>query len=541
MYTAQQVIQQTLQFVEKNAPHPVVCFDFFDTLVSRDIMPEYTKHAAARHLSVLLAGLLSADEIYTVRQNLEIELCERNKASGFDLEFRLPDLAAELFNTIKSRCTKRAEPLRFSMADFVETVVQVELAVEKMAQVRCDDMVDLLRTLKTHDCRIILISDFYLPLNSFQQLLVHHGIDDCFDHVFVSADKLISKGSGRLYGAVIDKLGVSPSQMLMVGDNAHADGAMARLKGISSLLIDRSDVHTFYEQWQERYVAGPEEVLAANGFLDRVRNDGPACFPEIGLSLWDFTHRLFRQLVDDNVSTVFFLSREGEFLQKLFILYQIENFGKITIQSHYLVVSRKSCYIASLRHIDDENFEKLFFQYRDISAGDFLLSLNFSERIAKDLCQKLDVCWETRQVNFPESAAFKRIIESADFRDHYEKLRTSQKENLLRYLKSFGSDINTETLYLVDVGWKGSMQENISRIVAGRGRVNGYYVGLLSSNFEDAKVTKKGILFSEKPVKSSYFDVYNNNRSLFEMMPWCKPWKRGRVFYYTAGNRAARK
>ena len=148
MLTTQQVIQQTMQFVEKTGPSSVVCFDFFDTLVSRDIMPEYTKHAAARQLSALLAGSVTGDEIYRIRNSLEIKLCEQNRAAGFDLEFRLPELAAELYPAIKSNVTERDGSFNFSETAFVDTVLQIELAIEKLAQVPCEDIVELLRDLR---------------------------------------------------------------------------------------------------------------------------------------------------------------------------------------------------------------------------------------------------------------------------------------------------------------------------------------------------------------------------------------------------------
>ena len=39
----------------------IICFDYFDTLVTRTVYPEFTKQLAARLLSLAAGELLSAD------------------------------------------------------------------------------------------------------------------------------------------------------------------------------------------------------------------------------------------------------------------------------------------------------------------------------------------------------------------------------------------------------------------------------------------------------------------------------------------------
>ncbi len=102
--------------------------------------------------------------------------------------------------------------------------------------------------------------------------------------------------------------------------------------------------------------------------------------------------------------------------------------------------------------------------------------------------------------------------------DMYEKKRQHQRKYLIDYLDSFGVDFHKEGLNIVDVGWKGSIQDNIFFSLGKEVTVSGYYLGLFQPTNLNESNHKFGLLFSDNPTKTSFFDVYNNNRSLFEML-----------------------
>ncbi len=66
------------------------------------------------------------------------------------------------------------------------------------------------------------------------------GVFDLFDKVYVSSAHGIGKGSsGRLYQTVLQENGCAPDHMVMIGDNPHADIAMARQRGLAAIQIHR--------------------------------------------------------------------------------------------------------------------------------------------------------------------------------------------------------------------------------------------------------------------------------------------------------------
>lgn len=502
--------------VEEQLPS-VVCFDYFDTLITRTVFPEATKQLAAKQLTSLLGNSLSWLTIYELRSGFEKSLCRENGAMGGDLEFSLDKLAVRMYTAIKNI---HDFPGWVNLEQFIKIFSTIELLIEKSVQKPCPVMFDLVRYLHEKSIPVCLISDFYFSKQQFAQLLDHHSLGAFFSHVFVSADYKVSKGgSGKLYNEVAKAMACQTADMLMIGDNRHADFEMAKNAGLQSLHIDRTEHYNRYcelESLSHKKIAGYNYL---DGKFDRIfQAHKSPFFAEMGLSLWFFIHQLFIQLIKDDVSELFFCSKEGEFLKKLFTQYQELCFGEQIIQSHYLLVSRKATFICSLDTIEDEDFSRLFVNYSDISFKEFLLSLNFSEETSQNICKVHNLEYDIRIPDIKSKKEFKKLINSKIFRVQYETHRLEQKKNFIRYLKGFGIEIEKDGLALLDVGWKGSIQNNIYKSLDGRVAVRGYFVGLLSPTEINEKNKKCGVLFSDVPEHSPFIHAYNNNRSLFEMM-----------------------
>lgn len=479
----------------------LVCFDYFDTLVSRSVAPEDTKKIAANQLADMVGNGLTGDVIYRLRGILEQRLCGENHRNGLDPEFNIIHLAGKLHAVLKGIF---GDGFLQTEESFVSLVVSIELAVEKQVQKVNHEVFEILRFCRNRGIATAIVSDFYLPAKHFRQLLLFHGLADWVDRLFISADFALTKGhSGRLYDVVGRESGYDHKAMVMVGDNVHADGRMARQRGLLSYCLKKPEsADTGVEPDYEAVFSGQKAQF----------------FAEMGLSLHYFIHNLFLQAVGDHHETLFFCSKEGEFLRKLFVRYQEIRFGRQVIASRYLLVSRKATYICSCKSIDTEDFARLFIHYRDLSLLEFLQSLNFSEAESLAICEKLQLEPFTRHHNLRTHPDFQTLTGAALFRSSYENHRHTQRENFLLYLNSCGRDFLKDGLALVDVGWKGSIQNNIYFALAGRVKVSGYYIGLLSPTEVEGNNEKKGILFEDVPAHSPYIHVFNNNRSLFEMV-----------------------
>ncbi len=492
-----------LQFLRAEAASSksplIICFDYFDTLVTRCVKPEHTKHLAAERLSRRLKGAFSGEMLYQLRRTIEEDLCRINAEKNGELEFSFDTMAESLWRELQQKDKDGVVP---AQKQLVREMLAMEVAVEKAVQQVCPEVFQLLQSLKRFDVTLLLVSDFYLPEQEFSALLQWHKLDGFFSRVYISSVCGRSKGSGRIFPMICQDLGAKAEHILMIGDNPHADIRMAAQHGLRTLHLQR-----------------PETSCRPPGpSFAKISLPKDSCFPEIGLSLWLFTHRLVEELIERDVHDVFFLSKEGEFLKRIFDHYQEQLFGGKIIASHYLLASRKATFIASLRPLDSEDFSRLLNHYRDISIRDFLQSLNFEETVIESLCRKLRHDCHQRLANIRQQQAFRELLTIEAFRQAYESRRQQQRHNFLGYLDTFAVDYRTQGLHLVDVGWKGSIQDNIYYILSRETVVQGYYIGSLHATERVPGNGKKGLLFDNAKQQTPYFSVFNSNRSLFEMV-----------------------
>jgi FMN phosphatase YigB (HAD superfamily) len=492
-----------------------VCVDYFDTLVTRTVDPEQTKIIAASQLALLI-GTIEGSTVYEMRRLLELRLCRESREEGADAEFSLPELAEHLYQVLCVFLGSGFWPA--GEESFRQRLCAIELAVETSVQRPIADTVKLIEWLKVHGIPVYIVSDFYLPRPLFAEMTDYHGLHDLVTGIFVSADDKKTKGAGTLYHEVCSAIDIEPDRLLMIGDNPHADGAMACAAGLNACVWEVIEPPKIISR---QTTIPSSEDTAGPGLLrelDATINRAAITFKEMAATLWWFTDRLFAYAREHNVRKLFFCSKEGEFLHQLFEQYQQMRFGGQVIDAHYLFVSRKATFIASLQPLGTETFARLFNQYRDLSLEEFVQSLNFTGPQIELLKNQLPLDWHTRVPDLRNHESFAALCAEPLFADMYETQRVNQNRNLRSYLGSFAIDFSEHGMHMVDVGWKGSIQNNIYYALQGEISLHGYYVGLLSPTELRANNRKTGILFSDYPNHSPYIHVFNNNRSLYEMM-----------------------
>lgn len=246
-------------------------------------------------------------------------------------------------------------------------------------------------------------------------------------------------------------------------------------------------------------------------------------FPELATTLLYFIARLHDALEEQGGGHVYFLSREGQPLKRMFDMYQNKVSGGIT--SHYLEVSRRSTLLPSLESLVEEGFETLFRQYRRISLFEFLSSLGLemqmrSIALALGLPEGAEV---TREEDFPTSQTFRALKALLLFQDLYESERLARRRAFLAYLEELSGGTLPVRLFIVDVGWKGTIQDNLYALLCRKGdtpvhAVTGYYIGLVAAGAASPSNDKYGLLFSSVGTTSPKFRVFNENRALFEVV-----------------------
>ncbi|SFB47451.1 hypothetical protein SAMN05216312_109154 [Cohnella sp. OV330] len=495
-----------------------VFFDIFDTILLRSVHPEYTKMIWAKRLSNELGHGSKAKDIYELRNQIELQIGEKNEQDGWDREFQYEQFSLRLYQVLEARNSIKS---LYQYEDFHRKCLDIELDVELSVQLVDPQWIELITYIKSNTfLKVYCVSDFYLSSDSIRRLFQEHGILSYIDELIVSSDHLITKRSGRLYAHVFEKYGIEPSVVLMVGDNEHSDNMVPIQKGMKSFLIDRKSERTVYDDFMREYHISKQ--INNKDQLFKIANQGRSQTPfhNIIFSLFYFIKKLHEELVFKRVNDVFFLSREGEYLKTLFDLYQQSEGFRYAhrINTHYLKVSRKSTFLPSLKSLKEERFLTLFRQYRMISAYEFMASLNFEEHVIQTIKHQTDFDLFQKEEDFPTSECYRWLINNPDFSNYYENNRLEQNANFKEYVRELNPNYKTDGLHIVDIGWKGTIQDHLWDIFNQEVCINGYYAGLIAEGNADSGNEKQGLLFSSIPIKSDYFGVFNENRAIFEIV-----------------------
>lgn len=251
-------------------------------------------------------------------------------------------------------------------------------------------------------------------------------------------------------------------------------------------------------------------------------------FEDMAYSLYLFIKRLHAQTTSKKVNDLYFFSREGKMLKDMFDLFLDQSKQPSRIRTHYLEVSRRSTFLPSLAELENEPFEVLFRQYPRISLNAFLKSLALDE-YRDTLVSETHIShtqFDTVHDDLPTSAPFQRLLSDRVFQKLYHDERSARAKALAAYVASFTGGVLPNTLHVVDVGWKGSIQDNLfnwfQRTAGTEVSVQGYYVGLIAKGLASERNRKVGLLFSSVPHRTPGFHIFNENRSLFEvLLPAC--------------------
>lgn len=497
--------------------------DIFDTFLTRKVSPEYVKMMWSQQLIKLLKLEYNAIDIYKLRNKIEVQLGIENEENGFDREITYDSIINQLYKQLN---------IDISFNIFLKKCKFLELNLEENVLISNDSILNEYRKFKEDGKKVICVSDMYLPKDMIIELFRRLNIIDIFDKIFISGDYLKNKKTGNLYDIVLKELNISCKDCVMIGDNIHSDYNIPLGKGINSIHMDSSKKCDFYSKFLVEH--NPNMIYKNVISLSKKTNNS---FEHSIFSLYSFIDKLYFSLLNEDTNEVFFLSREGEYLKKLFDCYNDKIFGK-KINSHYLYVSRKATYLPSLKEIEKEDFSSLLNQYSYITILEFLKSLNFEEKeinliiksyktdiknfinkyiVSKDNEKKYQdiITNDTNKKipNFKDSISFQVLKSNEIFKKTYEKNRIEQKNNFINYIKS---KTDSKKIYVVDIGWNGSIQNNIQNILGESYSVTGYYFGLSRSNPLD-KNKKYGLMFTTES-RNNEFELYHQNRSLYEII-----------------------
>lgn len=388
----------------------IVCLDYFDTIVHRKTHENNIKKLWAARLS---ERFLAKGRDISSQQLFE----GRKKAERYVR--KICDFKREATYRAVMQVTEMFLPEQLSDIDFVKEALKCDIEIEIENQFLDKEMASNIIEAKKAGKFIWIISDFYLPKCAFEKFLKVHKISGYIDEIFVSSDLDKRKSDGSIYEEVALKAG-NKNEIVMIGDNEKSDYEKPNERGIMAIHKEYYDEQVDYTK---HYVKEQLESIIRS-------NQEP--YSNYSLVLYLFVEKLYRTVYREGEKKLYFLSREGQYLKKLFDKYLLWK-GNSAIETHYLCVSRY---------------------------------------------------------------ALRNAIKDS-----------SQKSNFYKYLRREGIEESTEKVVLVDVGWRGTMQDMLHELWP-KTKIVGYYIGTneLALNMRNSE--KRGLVFSFYPFKTVAYDCF---------------------------------
>ncbi len=485
--------------------------DYYDTIVHRHVHPNYVQRIWAKFIIRELGLSLSIDELYFTRQESVKYLV---KKLGKEID-EIP------YAQLKEEVCKRLindDVITFEdKANFISLFEIADARAEASVQYLDQNVLDTIKYFKSNGGKVYLISDFYGSVSLFEKLLKHHGILDLFDGIYTSSSQEKSKHSGAIYAPIISELDINPEDCMMIGDNQRSDYNNAVKHGLNAYLLP----HKKYTRKNKRNNFGNDKKRlrsAINSVYRKCKNGSAIPYTEYIIFYHIFVERMYETAKRKNIKDLFFLSREGQYLKKLFDSYQ--EFAALReedkINSHYLKISRHAALQMSLQEINKEPFTFLSKKYSNISTDDFLISVNCPDELREQIINDLKVDGKANVEGFFSSTIFEDLKRNQAFVTFYDEHRASSSKAFETYIHSFNADIENKGIHLADIGWGGTMQEAIYTFFGEKIPVTGYYLGL-NEIYDIQPLTKRyGLNFSLMPYPDYYDHIIMANMQLYE-------------------------
>ena len=445
-----------------------ISFDIFDTLVTRtymkpvDLFRDLEATLMAEHEN--LAGFAQA--------RITAEL-EARGTGNFQKEVTLDQIYSVLGRTLNLPDTQ------------LESIKKRELTLEQVCIAVNNDAKRLLEHLRTRGKRILFLSDIYLPHDFMLQLLRERDLMQGGDLVYISSRIGKMKATGALYEHVLAENAIDPRKMCHIGDNTESDVRLPRKYGITSFHYDK--VHA------SRYEAPPERdlflsKLTAMSKLTRLSG----CYPEGSGNkvIWNVTADVSAPMIfafvnwtvqearRQGIRSLYFLSRDGQIMYRIADLI-IRRFYANELDARYLHVSRQSLLFPATTELNKEAYEWIMAPTSLRTPRIILRRINFLPEEAYHLLKKYGL-HEMIDTHL-DAEGVRR------FRKLLPELWPALIARIGRYKANTIGYFHQEGLFrpgklaVVDIGWSGTLQRSISRLMAMEGDnkpLAGFYFGL---------------------------------------------------------------
>ena len=451
----------------------LVIFDIFDTLLIRPLLdPQFVKKIVAARLGGTLGNSY-------LQWRDRAEAVARSK-NGRDVG--LDEILDELGR------------LSGLGPDDLQALRREEEQVERKTVGPRPEGVALFKAAVASAKRVVLASDMFLPQALIETMLEENGIAG-HHGIYLSNAIGLRKDSGKLYRYIMEKERTEGEATVVVGDNERADFQIPCDLGMKPLHILRPvelarAVPRLCALVENPGINRDMDSHLALGLIVK-KNFQPLFYPEfdpnslfpakphaigysvLGPLVLSFAQWLGKRSLQNEASCLYFLSREGQFLKKVYdCLAAAEPFLP---PSDYLVLSRRSVTVPMIRNLEDISA---------IARGRFfprplaeLLGVRFGLALSKADLDELARLGLWKRDSWVKVEADGNIDHLRPVLEHLQnriyRIAAAEQNGLQAYLRQKGL-FGTANPFLVDVGYSGTVQKSLNAL--SMGKVHGFYM-----------------------------------------------------------------
>lgn len=475
------------------ADYALLTIDVWDTILRRRCHPDEVKLFTARALLLtwhdrLRPELRTPIALLHLRQLCEQEIGLEAKGVGMDDEYRLP--------AVLERWAARAlmDSEAHHATAFAARAQHTEVEQEKRVAFADQGIQALLAT--ANGVRRVGLSDFYLSSAQIASLIELKAPHIHLDEIVVSCDVGLNKRSGRLYNYIQNHARVTPGQHAHIGDHPDVDVGTPHRMGVQAIHYAPPDqearraVHR--ERWDRRnrstgllVHAMRRDIADAVRAPDRLTTDqaemyyfGARCAPlYVGLVL-----RAIEEALRRGIQRVHYFTREGVFFQRIHDALLAaapagELLGTPLPGSELLEVSRLATFCASLREVTPREFMRIWNLYSTQSIAGLLATLDIPEISVRPLLE-IHGLQADEPIQYPWlDPRIQALLADRRFIGTVNRARDHRRRILREYLALRGFHDDGAPKVIVDIGWRGTIQDNLAHIYPSSS-ITGVYLGM---------------------------------------------------------------
>ncbi|GBF79189.1 hypothetical protein [Aphanothece sacrum] len=195
------------------------------------------------------------------------------------------------------------------------------------------------------------------------------------------------------------------------------------------------------------------------------------------LLFYEFIKFIIKDVRNHELEKIYYFTREGEFFQKIHDII-VEHSPDNSIKSELVEASRLTTFSPSLQAISIEELKRLWRMYSTQSMGAMLKSLNvnnfeFFTTIFKSYDIDIDIPIEKPWLDL----RVKKVFADPLFQKNIKTCVDIKKHLLQEYLLNKGLNEQAKKIAMVDIGWRGTTQDNLALLFKDT-TIHAYYLGM---------------------------------------------------------------